>query len=135
MKIEEHKKAFEEHKKTIFRWAVEVLGLDEAQRTIGLHASRGMVELLSILIHKTGKVDSGFQLNHRWFKSENVAEKLPEFSGKNKIIPEMVKLENLSEILTYGSDKPRKIMEETIKLFRQLEEMIKTEIGDEYEKK
>ena len=56
MNIDDHRKVFEEHRKTIFRWAVEVLGPKEAQRIIGLHASRGIVELLSILLHKTKKI-------------------------------------------------------------------------------
>lgn len=72
MKAEDHIKAFEEHRKTIFKWAVEVLGIENSQRVIGLHASRGITELLSAALHKNSLVDSGFQLNHRWFMVNQV---------------------------------------------------------------
>jgi len=82
MKIDEHRKSFEEHRKTIFKWAIEVLGIENSQRIIGLHASRGMAELLSVLLHKKNLIDAGFQINHRWFKSNRVSERLPEFPKK-----------------------------------------------------
>jgi len=79
MRVEDHEQAFEEHKKTIFKWAVEVLGIENSQHIIGTHASQGVMELLSILLHKKAKIDMGFQVNHRWFKSKNVYKKLPDF--------------------------------------------------------
>lgn len=135
MKIEDHVKAFEQHKRTIFRWALEVLGLKDGQRIIGLHASRGIIELLSVLIHKTGKVDMGFQLNHRWFKSKNVSERLPNFPEKDKIISKITELENLCETLSYGSEKPEYDTERALLLFKELEKMIEDKIGDYHEKK
>lgn len=123
MKIEEHQEAFETHKRAIFKWAIEVEGLEKSQRIVGLHASRGMIELLSILLHKKKLVDEGFQLNHRWFKSEKVAGKLPDFENKKEIISKMVKLENLCEALAYGAQKSVSRTEEGIKLFKELEEI------------
>lgn len=123
MKIEEHKEAFETHKRAIFKWAIEMEGLEKSQRIVGLHASRGIMELLSMLLHKKKLVDKGFQLNHRWFKSEKVASKLPDFEDKKEIISKMVKLENLCEALAYGAQKPVIKTEEGIKLFKELEEI------------
>lgn len=124
MKIEEHKEAFELHKRAIFKWAIEIEGLQKSQRIVGLHASRGIMELLSILLHKKKIVDSGFQLNHRWFKSEKVAGKLPDFENKSEIISKIVKLENLCESLAYGTQKPLSKTEEAVKLFKELEKIL-----------
>ncbi len=125
MRQEEHQNAFETHKRAIFKWALEIEGLENSQRIIGLHASRGILELLSLFLHKKKLVDEGFQLNHRWFKSENSAKsKLPIFESKERVVKELVELENLCETLAYGTQKPVSKTEEAIKLFRKLEEEI-----------
>ena len=128
MRIDAHKDAFEVHKRAIFKWALEIEGLEKSQRIVGLHASRGILELLSILLHKNKLVDEGFQLNHRWFKSERVAERLPEFDSKREIITKIVKLENICKTLSYGTEKPVSKTEEAIKLFQELEEKISERI-------
>ncbi len=81
MKEEDHLKAFQEYKDNIFSWALEICGLEKSQRTVALNASRAMVELLCAYLHRKKLVDEGFQLNHRWFKSEKVSEKLPDLRG------------------------------------------------------
>lgn len=63
MRLESHKEAFEVHKRAIFKWALEVEGLEKAQRIVGLHASRGILELFSVFLHKKKLIDEGFQLN------------------------------------------------------------------------
>ena len=124
MRLESHREAFEVHKRAIFKWALEVEGLEKSQRIVGLHASRGIMELLSIYLHENKLIDEGFQLNHRWFKSEKVASEIPEFEGKKEIISKMVQLENLCETLSYGSQKPVEKTEEAIKLFKEIEDRI-----------
>lgn len=124
MKIESHEEALEEHKSTIFKWALEVYGLEKSQRIVGLHVSRAATELLSIYLHKNNLVDEGFQLNHRWFKSLKVSERLPEFPNKEQTIKKMVELENLSESLTYGTEKPVEETKAAIKLFKEIENLI-----------
>lgn len=124
MREEEHFKAYLEHKEAIFKWALEIRGLERSQRVVGVHASRAIVELLSVFLHRKKLVDEGFQLNHRWFKSERVAERLPEFKGKNKIIKQMVALESSSETLSYGAPKPVEQSKNTIELFNVLESKI-----------
>ena len=125
MKEEEHEAAFESHKKTIFNWALEIQGLQNSQRIVGLHASRGITELLSYYFHKNKLVKPGFQLNHRWFKSNKIYEKLPNFENKKEIIDSMIELENLCEKLSYGKKKSVEEIESVIKLFNELEEKIK----------
>ncbi len=122
MKAEEHLKAFQEHKDVI-DWAIN-RGIERSQRIIGAHTSRGTVELLSAYLHKTNKIDAGFQINHRWFKSEKVADKFPYFPRKEGIIREMVKMENMAESLTYGSQQSEKEIKEAVKLFIRLENIL-----------
>ena len=43
MKPEYHLQAFEERKETIFRWAVEVRGIEHSQHIIGDNASRAII--------------------------------------------------------------------------------------------
>jgi hypothetical protein len=82
------------------------------------------VELLSAYLHKEKLIDEGFQINHRWFKSEKISEKLPDFKNKGKIIKKMVELELLSEQLSYGSPKPTKTIEKALILFKDIENEI-----------
>lgn len=125
MKLETHEDAFEVHKRAIFTWALEVEGIEKAQRIIGVHASRGIIELLSLFLHKKKLVKPGLQLNHSWFKSEKILHKLPDFNSKQEIVQKMVALENLCEVLTYGKKKPVSETEKAIALFKELEEDIK----------
>ncbi len=124
MKIEDHLKAFDEHKEIIFRWALDVRGIENSQRTVGLHASRAIAELLSAYLHQKQKIDEGFQINHRWFKSKKIVDKLPEFENKDDVVDKMMELENICEYLSYGSPKPVEKIEEALKLFKELEGMI-----------
>ncbi len=79
MKYENHVEAFNERKETIKKWGLDIRGIENSQRIIGDNASKAIVELLSAYLHKKRLVEEGFQLNHSWFKSERVNEKLPEF--------------------------------------------------------
>lgn len=105
MKIENHLEAYREHRETIFDWALKVKGLRNSQRVIGLHASRGIVDPLMVYLLKKQVIDSGTMINHRWFKSKSVLEKLPEFENKEEIYRELIKLELLCKDLTYGAPK------------------------------
>ena len=125
MKPEEHLKAFEEHKEAIFEWALKIKGLEKSQRTVGLHVGRGIIELLSAVLESKGKIKPGMQLNHRWFKSPRVGERLPDFPRKERILTDIVELENLSENLSYGSPKPEEEIKKAVSLFKKLEREIK----------
>jgi len=124
MKSEDHLESFKEHKETIFDWALRVKGLGNSQRIVGLHASRGIIDLLSAYLHEGEKITIGAQINHRWFKSKNVKDKLPEFEEKENITGKLVELELLCEDLSYGAPKPVDKIESALKLFKDLEEKI-----------
>src|SRR3989338_2785605 len=120
MKIENHLESYKEHKETIFDWGIKVKGLKNSQRIIGLHASRAAIDLLSIYLLKMNLISSGIKINHRWFKSDKVMEKLPAFNGKEEICRHIIKLELLCENLTYGSPKPEEKIREAIILFNKI---------------
>ncbi len=124
MKEEDHLKAYQEYKDNIFSWALEIRGLEKSQRTVGLNSSRAIVELLSVYLHRKKLVDEGFQLNHRWFKSEKVSEKLPDFKNKSELLKNMIALENSSEALAYGAPKSKENIKEIILLFNESEKII-----------
>src|SRR3989344_1357151 len=125
MKIENHLESYKEHRETIFDWALKVKGLKNSQRIVGTHASRAIIDLLAVYLLKRGLIDPGMQINHRWFKSKRVMEKLPEFEGKEKICGDMIKLELLCEDLTYGSPKSEEKIKEAIILFNKIESELK----------
>lgn len=125
MNPEVHRNAFEERKETIFKWAIEVRGLENSKRIIGDNASKAITELLSAYLHQKRKVEDGFQLNHSWFKSEKVTERLPEFEKKGVILPKMIELEKLCEKLSYGAPKPIENAKHAVELFKELEQTIK----------
>lgn len=124
MKPEFHLQAFQDRKETIFRWGLEVKGLEKAQRVIGDNASRAIIELLSAYLHQQHLVEEGFQLNHAWFKSEKVFGRLPEFSRKQEVVSKLIQLEKLCENLSYGAPKPAEKLKEAIVLFQELEELL-----------
>lgn len=130
MKPEVHKQAFEERKETLFRWAIDVRGIENSQRIIGDNASKAITELLSAYLHQKRMVEDGFQLNHAWFKSEKVYETLPDFDKKQVIVKKMIELEKLCEKLSYGTPKPVETAKEAIDLFKEIEKHIWTLLND-----
>ena len=89
MKIENHLESFKEHKETIFDWAIGIKGLKASQRIVGTHASRAMIGPVAIHLLKRNLIDTGTQINHRWFKSKKVFERLLEFNNKEQILSQI----------------------------------------------
>lgn len=131
MKIEQHEKAYEEHKKNIDRSIEE--GIEENQRNIGYNISQGSVELFSIFLHKLNLLQgSGDQLDHRIFKSENlIKNKIPSnFPKREEILKLMKEIEEERIALCYGSRKSKERIEKSIKNFNKLRDIINKEIKD-----
>ena len=124
MRVEEHKESLKQHKEAISEWALEVKGIENSQRIIGLHASRAAIDLLAIYLQKTKKIGPGTQLNHRWFKSDKVNERIPSFPNKKSVLKRMVELEKLCENLSYGSRKGKAEILKAVKLLQEIEGMI-----------
>lgn len=135
MKIENHLESYKEHKETIFDWALKIKGLKNSQRVIGLHASRGIIDLLMVYLLTKKIIDSGIMINHRWFKSKSVLERLPEFENKKEICEEIIKLELLCEDLSYGAPKSEEKIKEALLLFNKIEDKLKVKEKPSNEKK
>lgn len=129
MKVEEHEKAYKEHKENIDR-SIEQ-GIEENQRNIGFNISQGSVELLAIYIHKLNLIQSsGDQFDHRIFKSENlIRKKMPyEFPAKKQILMLMKAIEHERTALCYGSRKSKSRIEKSIENFQELRKIINKEL-------
>ena len=122
MKSEDHMNAYEEHRDSI-NWAIN-RGIEKSQRIIGIHASRAIIELLSAYLHKINLIEIGFQINHRWFKSNKVGERFPEFPNKKIMIDKIQKLELDSENLTYGSKKSEREIKDLLVLYNEIEKRL-----------
>jgi len=129
MKIEEHEKAYNEHKKNIDRLIEE--GIEENQRNITYNLSQGSVELFSIFLHKLHKIQgSGDKIDHRIFKSSSLIKKKLnfDFPSKAKILELIKNIENERNALCYGSRKPKERIEKTIFVFNELRNIINKEL-------
>lgn len=131
MKIEEHEKAYEEHKNILNRSIDE--GIEENQRNIGYNVSQGSVELVAIFLHKLHLFQtSGDQLDHRIFKNKNLIEKKlpPEFPDKNKILELMKQIELERNIICSGKRKTGERIEKMINNFQKLRKIINKNLKD-----
>ena len=135
MKLEDHKKAYKEHKKNIDR-AIEE-GIEENQRNIGYNISQGSVELFAIFLHELNLIHgSGDQFDHRIFKSKNLIErKIPtEFPSRKEILELMKEIEVERISLCYGSRKSKERIEKSVKGFQKLRKIINKEFKNVREK-
>ena len=129
MKLEEHEKAYEEHKRNIDRTIEE--GIEENQRNLSYNVSQGSVELFSIFLHKLNIIQgSGDQFDHRIFKSKKLVESKIKFDfpQKKKILELMKKIEEERNALSYGSRKSKERVVEALNNFNELREIINKEI-------
>ncbi|MBL7160115.1 MAG: hypothetical protein ISS95_00975 [Candidatus Aenigmarchaeota archaeon] len=131
--------SIEEHKKTAETMLKEInekirTGLtDERQKIIGFAESEASTNMLAILLHKNNLIQPGFNINHRWFKSEKSANERfnYEFPDKKNLLPLMVKQEDFREKLCYGNQKPKKIVEDSLKNFFEIKKLIEKNLGEE----
>lgn len=130
MKLENHLAKLKEHLAGL-EWGIK----QDNQPSIGFHASAGMVELLSIYLHKLKLISGDIQLKHNWFNSENtIREKLNfDFPHKNTIIGLMLDIEEMRNPLCYGSPRPEEIVDAIITNFHDLKEIIEKQIGEKFD--
>ncbi len=130
MKLENHLAKLKEHLAGL-EWGIK----QENQSSIGFNASAGMVEMLSIYLHKLKLISGDVQLKHNWFNSENtIREKLNfDFPHKNTIIGLMLDIEEMRNPLCYGSPRPEEIIDNIITNFNDLKEIIEKELGEKFD--
>lgn len=127
MKLENHITKLKEHLEGL-DWGIK----QDNQSSVGFHASAGMVELLSIYLHKLKLVPGDFQLKHNWFNSETtVREKLNfDFPRKNTILGLMMKIEEMRNPLCYGAPRAEVVIDAMTTHFHDLKELVEHELGE-----
>ncbi len=124
MRLEEHRKALEEHDRNIRRCIDD--GIEENQRNLGYNISQAGIEMLSIYLLKLKLVQVSVNFDHRIFKnSKYLKEALPfNFPEKTKILDLMRKIEEKRSLLCYGKRKPEKEATEMLALYDKLKEIL-----------
>lgn len=127
MKLENHTAKLKEHLDGL-EWGIK----QNNQSSVGFHASAGMVELLSIYLHKLKLVSGDFQVKHNWFNSENtVREKINfDFPHKNTILGLMMKIEEMRNPLCYGTPRAEVAIDAMTRRFHDLKERMEHELGE-----
>ena len=131
MKIEEHRKALDEHERNIRRCIDE--GIEQNQRNLGYNVSQASIEIFSVYLLKLKVVQVSINFDHRMFKnSKSVKDFFNfDFPEKTKALDIMRKIEEKRNVLCYGKRKPFKEAKEMTDLLNELKELIG---GDDHEK-
>lgn len=131
MNLEAHRRGVGESLEAI-RDAVRK-GAEKAQRTIGFHCSAAAVDMLEMWLHEQRVIDPGMSIKHDWFLSlEKVRKRLPEFPHKEKILRLMVELEKRRNVLCYGKQQTRSVVEAYLETFNAIKDLFRS-LGVEYE--
>ena len=104
----------------------------ERQKIIGFSASEAAVNLFALLLHEKNIVEPGFNVNHRYFASERIAEKKFDFDipKKEEIIRFLVEQEAYRNKLCYGKEKEANIVNSTIKNLFKIKDLIELVLGE-----
>ena len=120
MKLEEHRKALEEHERNIRRCVDG--GVEENQRNLGYNISQASIEMMSIYLLKIKLIQVSVNFDHRIFKhSKSLRETLSfDFPEKTKILDLMRNIEEKRSLLCYGKRKTKKEVTEMLALYDKL---------------
>jgi len=134
--IKEHKKNFEQFMSDIHE-KIRAELLVERQKIIAFNTSEASTNLVEYFLHKKNIVQDGFRLNHNYFVSEKRAKRYLDFDfpKKEELIKLMVNQEEFRNLLCYGKEKEQEKVREAIDNLNEIIEMIKNELGEEYETK
>lgn len=100
--------------------------LFDRQKIVGFAASEAAVNLFALLLHKKNIVEPSFNVNHRYFASERIAEKRFDFDipKKGKLLGLLVDQENYRNKLCYGKDKNAEIVNSAVKNLFEIKKII-----------
>jgi hypothetical protein len=89
----------------------------DRQKIIGFAASETATNLFAILLHSKNLIEPSYNINHRFFSSEKIAERKFDiyFTNKEKLLKLMVKQEEFRNKLCYGRKKDAEIVNSAIK--------------------
>lgn len=113
-------------------------GLASNPRAIAFAASSGAADLLSIYLHKLGKLPIGKVIEHQWFKKPQQGQKKEpileeklgvDFPRKKQVYDIMCDIEEKRGLLAYGNPTDTDV-EAMLGEFRKLKTLVEEEIGD-----
>lgn len=127
----------EEHIKTILALERDILEkvranrIAEQQKIIGFATSEASVNCFAVFLHKKQLLPIGSSVNHRWFKSEKIAnEHFPfDFPKKTILFDKLLAEEEFRDKLCYGKNKPEELAQKAVKTFFEIKETVEAEVG------
>jgi len=133
--VEEHEKIIKEFLDDINE-KIRANLLIERQKIIGFAASEAAVNLFALLLRKKSIVEPGFNVNHRYFASQRIAERRFNFDmpKKTELIGFLVDQENYRNKLCYGKDKKANIVSSAIENLFKIKKLIDSILEVENEK-
>ena len=130
--IDEHKRIVKEFLDDINE-KIKAGLLIERQKIIGFSGSEAATNLFALFLHKKNLIEPGFNVNHRFFASQRIAEKIFcfDFPLKEKIINLLVNQEMYRNKLCYGRAKDEGVVNSAIKNLFEIKKLL--EEGEENE--
>ncbi|MBS3138716.1 hypothetical protein J4207_03350 [Candidatus Woesearchaeota archaeon] len=117
------------------------IGIESRPATIGFHTTSCAIDLLEMYLHKTGKIQTGAQIKHEWFKRPKQWQKIMPlaerhlqviFPNKNEIFELLYSLEENRNKLIYGSSTKNQIQHICI-TFEQYKKLVGEMLAEEGE--
>ncbi|MBI2564777.1 hypothetical protein HYV79_02200 [Candidatus Woesearchaeota archaeon] len=107
--------------------------LVKRQKLVGFAASEASTNLFALLLHKKDLISTGFNVNHKFFASmKRARENFPKpFENKEKILELLVNQELFRDKLCYGKAKNNSLVNDAVKNFFELKQMIETLLCEE----
>jgi len=102
----------------------------ERQKIIGFAASEAAANLFAIFLHSKNLIEPTFNINHRFFASQRIAERKFDFDfpHKEKILKLLIKQEDFRNKLCYGKRKNLDVVNNTIKNLFEIKDIIDKEL-------
>jgi len=132
--IEEHKKII----KGFFDDINEKIRADllvERQKIIGFAASEAAVNLLALLLHKENLVEPSFNINHRFFASQRIAERKFnfDFTRKEELLKLLIEQESYRNKLCYGKNEKSDLVNSAVKNLFKIKRIIDSVVEEKNE--
>ncbi len=116
-------------------------GILDNPRAIAFATSSGSVDLLSIYLHKSGKISIGKVIEHNWFKKPLSEQKIKpfyerkldfDFPNRKIVFLLMCHIEEKRNILAYGNPTEQDVGF-VVDAFNKLKKTLEEQLGETYE--
>ncbi len=104
----------------------------EAQKLVGFACSEASCDLFALMLHKKSLITPGYNVNHRFFASDKIANKRfgYDFPHKRDLLRLLVKQEDFREKLCYGRQRKKDDVEQCIKNAHKIKDIIEEILGE-----